>query len=257
MMDRQSANSPSIVRNHSLSRLAITAICLLGLACTAVAARPSSPAASASIFEKLVLDRISAFGRGDVQSYMALIGNDFVHIADNGVRRTALQMMPYVSAGASPGNNYVVRDLKWHVYGNLAVVDCEVLLFEAGVQNRQRETDIFAARDGRWIYLLHQETAIQERPAAVAIDPNTLLDFVGEYRQQTGAVDIISARGGQLFGQEALGDEPTPLVPIAPSAFVVEGDPAVTIFERDPQGKVIGYLLHAGNGRLFKAKKIK
>lgn len=215
------------------------------------------PAASTGVFEKLVLDRIQAFGRGDVRSYTKLIGNDFVHISDSGVRRTASQMIAYIASGRSPGNSYAVRDLAWRVHGNLAVIDCEVVLFEGGSRNRQREIDIFAVLDGRWVYLLHQETKVQEQPAAVAIDPTTLVEFVGEYRLETGGTDTFSTSGGRLYGQAAPSDEPTPLIPIAAGTFVVAGDSSVTIFERDPQGKVIGYLLRTGNGQLLKAKKIK
>lgn len=257
MVGCSSANRISTDRRRSLLRIAISVICLLGLVAPGVARPAKVPAASTAIFEKLVLDRIQAFGRGDVRAYTRLIGNDFVHISDFGVRRTASQMIAHVASGRSPDNSYSVRDLAWHVHGNLAVIDCEVLLFEAGSQNRQRETNIFAARNGRWVYLLHQETMVQEQPAAVASDPSSLVDFVGEYRLETGGTDIFSARGGRLYGQEAPSDEPTLLIPIAAGAFVVAGDPSVTLFERDPHGKVIGYLLRAGNGRLLRAKKIK
>lgn len=257
MVGYSRATRISAERGRSLLRIAIAVICLLGLAAPGAARPAIAPTASTPIFEKLVMDRIQAFGRGDVRAYTSLISNDFVHISDSGVRRTASQMMDYVALGRAPGNTYSVRDLTWHVHGNLAVIDCEVILFEAGGRNRQREVNIFAARNGRWVYLLHQETMVQEQPAAAAIDPNKFLDFVGEYRLETGGTDIFSTRGGALYGQGSPSDERTLLIPIAADAFVVAGDPSVTIFERDPQRKVIGYVLHAGNGRLLRAKKIK
>lgn len=257
VVTRPSEDRRTAALTRSFLRVVFLVVCLLGLATAGVARPPRMPVASTSIFEKLVLDRIQAFGRGDVRAYTSLIGKDFVHISDTGERRTASQMAKYVAASGSPGNSYSVRDLVWQVHGNMAVVDCEVVLDEHGGQNRQRETNLFAVRNGRWVYLLHQETAIQERPTAVAIGPAALADYVGQYRQETGGRDILSTHGGQLFGQESPSDEPIPFVAIAPGAFVIAGDPSVMIFERDPQRKVIGYFLHTGNGRMLKAKKIK
>lgn len=256
-MARRSEVRRTAARTRYFFQVVVLVACLVGLTTPGVAAPPGMPVASSKVFEKLVLDRIGAFGRGDARAYTRLIGKDFVHISDTGERRTASQMTKYVSAHGAPGNSYSVRDLVWQIRGDLAVVDCEVVLNEDGGQNRQRETDLFTVQNGRWVYLLHQETAILERPAAVAIDPAALADYVGRYRQETGGLDIFSTRAGQLFGQGSPSDEPIPFVPIAPSAFVIAGDPGVMIFERDPQGKVFGYLLHAGNGRTLKAMKIK
>lgn len=254
---RPSEDLKTAARTRYFFGVVILVVCLVGLTTPGVARPPGMPVASTRIFEKLVLDRIQAFGRGDARAYTSLIEKDFIHISDTGERRTASQMTKHVAVSGSHKNSYSVRDLVWQIRGNLAVVDCEVVLNEDGGQNRQRETNLFAVRNGRWVYLLHQETAIQEHPNAVAIDPIIVADYVGEYRQETGGRDIFSTRGGQLFGQGSPSDEPVQFVPIAPGAFVIAGDPGVMIFERDPQGKVIGYLLHTGNGRMLKAKKIK
>jgi hypothetical protein len=86
--------------------------------------------ASSQVFEKLILDRIQAFGRGDARSYAELVDPDFVHISDMGGRRTAKQLEPYIVSGKSSAK-FAVRDLSFKIHGQLAVVDCEIVATDA------------------------------------------------------------------------------------------------------------------------------
>ena len=226
------------------------------VAAPAAAITPTSPQASKQIFEKLILARIEAYGRGDVRSYSNLVAPDFVHISDVGGRRTAKQLEPYILSGKSNSTTFAVRDLSFKVRGQLAIVDSEVTATDGLVSERMRELDVFEARGSRWTYVAHSETIVQEKdiPAA-SIDPVKLQQYAGRYVLPGGGADILTASHGQLFGQDAPGSQATPLVPIAADAFVVAGDPSITIFERNGQGIIIGYALRFGNGRVIRATK--
>lgn len=231
------------------------------LACSVVAApaaaiTPTRPQASKQIFEKLILARIQAYGRGDVRSYSNLIAPDFVHISDVGGRRTAEQLEPYILSGKSNSTTFAVRDLSFKVRGQLALVDSEVIATDAPVSERMRELDVFEARGSGWTYLAHSETIVQEKDIrAASIEPGKLQQYAGRYILPGGGADILTASNGQLFGQDAPGSQATPLVPIAADAFVVAGDPSIIIFERNGRGVVIGYALRFGNGRVIRAAK--
>ena len=236
---------------------------LILLACSIVASpsaaiRPTGPLASKEVFEKLILARIQAYGRGDFGSYARLVEPDFVHISDMGSRRTGKQLEPYVLSGKSNSTTFSVRDLSFKVRGRFAVVDSEVIATDPLVRARMRELDVFEARGSRWAYVAHSETIVQEKdigPTSTA--PDALQQYVGRYILPGGRADILTVSHGQLFGQDASGSEATPLIPITRDAFVVAGDPSITIFERNGKGVVTGYALRFGNGRVIRATKTK
>ncbi len=231
------------------------------LACSIVASpsaatRPTHPPASKDVFEKLILARIQAYGRGDVGSYARLVEPDFVHISDMGSRRTGKQLEPYIHSGKSNSTTFAVRDLSFKVRGQLAVVDSEVTAADPLVSERMRELDVFEARGSRWAYVAHSETIVQEKDiGAASTAPDALQQYAGRYILPGGGADILTASHGQLFGQDALGSEATPLIPITRDTFVLAGDPSITIFERNGKGVVTGYALRLGNGRVIRATK--
>ncbi len=253
------ANNRFEVSERPIRQIVVGLFALLAsmvLASPGIAQPRTTPLASNRVFEQLILARIRAYGRGDVRSYKALISPDFVHVSDDGSRRAAKQMTSYIVAGKSTAT-YSVRDLTFHLRGNIALVDCEVVITAAGGSDRLREMDVFEAGGSRWVYLAHSETMVQEQHVRpYAIDAAKVEQYAGRYTLPDGKTDILSSRNGQLFGQDAPGSAPTPLIPIAADAFVVAGDPSITIFERNPQGVVIGYTLRLGNGRVTQAPKI-
>ena len=225
------------------------------MASPVAAAQPSPLPASSQVFEKLILDRIQAFGRGDARSYAELVDPDFVHISDMGGRRTVKQLEPYIVSGKSSAK-FAVRDLSFKIHGQLAVVDCEIVATDALATQRMREMDVFEAQGSRWVYISHAETIVQESAVtALPADPQILQQYVGRYLQPGGGTDLLAVSKGQLMGRDSPEAEPTPLVRIAADTFVMEGDPSVTIFERDARGIVQGYALRLGNGQVIRAKK--
>ena len=216
-----------------------------------------NPAASRPVFEALILARIRAYGRGDFAAYSRLVAPDFVHISDVGGRRTLTQLEPYVRSGKSASATFAVHNLSFKVRGHLALVDCDVVATDALTSGDLREIDVFEPRGGHWVYLAHSETVMQvEDVKAVRLDSATLQQYAGRYRLPGGGIDFLSASGGKLMGSDAPEGEGTLLIPIAADTFVMGGDPSVTIFERNAQGRVTGYALRLGNGRVIRAIKM-
>jgi hypothetical protein len=225
------------------------------MAAPAAVTQAGSLPASKQVFEKLILDRIQAFGRGDAGSYFKLVDPNFVHISDMGDRRTAKQLEPYITSGKS-SDKFAVRDLSFRIIGQVAMVDCEIVSTGAAGTQRMRELDVFEAQGSRWVFVSHAETIAQERDVtALPADLQILQQYVGRYLQPGGGTDFLAVSNGQLMGRDSPEAQPTPLVRIAADTFVLQGDPSVTIFERDPQGNVSGYALRLGNGHVIRATK--
>ncbi|MBD5605369.1 MAG: nuclear transport factor 2 family protein [Candidatus Eremiobacteraeota bacterium] len=182
---------------------------------TAALARP---AASAAVFRALILERIRAYGRGDLRVYDGMLANGFVHVSDRGERRTRSEMRAFVGH-ADNHATYDVFDVSYVLDGDLAIVDAVVHERLAGSTHGLRETDVFVSHGDRWLYLRHHETAIVQPPIAAAVGDDRYDDYVGRYRSAAGAIDDITMRGGLLFDRDAPGDAPEPFVHVARGAF--------------------------------------
>jgi hypothetical protein len=118
------------------------------------------------------------------------------------------------------------------------------------------ETDVFIWREGRWLYLQHQETLKAVNPKAEAPDVRSLDDYVGRYEWWPGYVDIITRQGNALFGQDSPHAAPTPMEASSGESFFVKGDASRVTFVRDRHGRVTHYLLHFPNGQVVVARKL-
>jgi len=91
---------------------------------------------------------------------------------------------------------------------------------------------------------------------AVAINPDTLKDYVGEYEVRPGQIVKITRQGGRLFEQGP--DDPIPVedLPLSSNAFFQREQPGVLIFTRSADGKVDSYVLWIFDGTVV-GKKVK
>src|SRR5262245_20318243 len=61
----------------------------------------ANPLPPDEVFRKLILQRVEAHSRGDTAGYLKLLADDFVHVDDNGKRRTVGEMQTLVVANRS------------------------------------------------------------------------------------------------------------------------------------------------------------
>lgn len=216
----------------------------------------AAPVPSEQVFHNLVQARLEAVGRGDVDAYVALLDRDFVHVADTGKRRNRSDLSDMVHSLSSPDVSYRVRDVHWKLAGGLALIDCEVVEHRGGIDLYWRETDIFKPSGGRWLFLLHQETAVLQPPESVAVAPTTLDDYVGRYRYSTGQIDMIVRKGNVLVLRERPEDEGTELIPVARDAFVIPGDATFSYFSRDRDGRVTSEVVRHLTGKIVVGERI-
>ena len=227
---------------------------------SAIAQEAATPPHSDAVFRDLIVRRLDAFGHGDSAAYGRLTANEFVHIMDTGIRRTRAELLALVGANAGSKSRYDVGALHAQVYGQVAVVDCAVLHYHPfgprEIATPLHETDVFIWREGRWLFLQHQETLKIVNPKVDAPGARALDDYVGRYEWWPGYVDIITRKGNTLFGQESLDAAPTPMEASSGESFFVEGDASQVTFVRDRNGRVTHYLLYFPNGQVVVARKL-
>lgn len=244
-----------------LARTCAAAVAMAIACAPSVGAREAgTPPRSDAVFRELIAKRLRAYGDGDRVAYGRLVASEFVHIMDTGIRRTRDELLEHVAANKGSKSRYEVGTLHAQVYGQVALVDCDVIHYPSfgprEVATPFHETDVFIWRDGRWLYRQHQETLTVVNDRAEAQDGSSLDDYVGRYEWWPGYVDIITRKGNMLFGQDSLNGTPTPMEASSGESFFVAGDASALTFARDPNGKVTHYLLHFPNGRVVVARKL-
>jgi len=90
-------------------------------------------------------------------------------------------------------------------------------------------------------------------PKEVALSPEALAELTGEYELAPGFSIVVTAEDGKLFGQ-ATGQPKFELFAEAKDKFFLKVVEAKIDFERGPDGKVTGLILHQG-GRDMPAKR--
>lgn len=233
----------------------VIVLLLLAKALT-VPALGAEQVASDALFRKLVLERIQAYGRGDVATYMAMLADGFVHVSDLGQRRGKDQMRAFVGAHGDYHATYDIASLTWRKEGDLAIVEAEIHEHSPDTENALRETDVFTWRKHRWLYLRHHETAIWQAPVSVAVPDDRLEDYAGRYRTATGTVDVITAKGRTLLGRTLPSTVAAPFVQVARGAFGTNDDPTLVVFLRDRTGRVTGCLWHLPSGQTVISRRI-
>jgi Domain of unknown function (DUF4440) len=219
----------------------------------------AAPPSADEVFRNLILQRVQAHSRGDLEGYRALLTDDFVHVDDVGKRRTVGELASLVGKGNH--DKWEVAELHARrISESLAIVDCEVTevvpFGPREVRMPLHETDVFVLRGDRWLFLEHAETHALESPKRATPDSKTLDDYIGLYEWWPGYVDTITRKRNQLFGQSTDDTSPTELHAASNEAFFIEGDPGLTVFVRGADGKVLYELIHFPDGKVIVARKL-
>ena len=89
----------------------------------------------------------------------------------------------------------------------------------------------------------------------IKVDPASFASYVGEYEITQRLTLTISKEGDRLFGQ-LTGQGKLPVEAVSDTQFTMPDVKANIVFEKDPDGKVVGLLLTQGS-RSVNAKKIR
>lgn len=208
-------------------------------------------------FRALIEQRIEAVRTGNVAAYLALLDPSFFTITDTGVRVPLNDMPERIKQISGAERDYQLRSVNVRQMGDIAIVDAEIGERGADMTGAWRETDVMVKRQGRWLYLQKQDTAVLQEPVAVAAGgAERIADYVGHYRFPSGTTDIMSVKGDTLYGRSREDDEPTALTHVGTGAFAIPGQTDLIVFTRDATGTVTGFISHAASGQIAQSHRI-
>lgn len=222
---------------------------------------PQGPAPSSApsddFFRSMIVRRYAAADGRDATTYGALVANEFVHISDGGRRRRKRDLSEWVNTYGGRGITVTVPFIAVQMLAeNVALVDAEVVEHMGGAElSRLRETNTLILREGKWLFASHQDTVILGKLANVSV-PQVVLDaYAGRYRADSGALDIITAGNGVLFGHSTENEVPTRLIMLSEDSFAIPDDLAIAYFSRDTSGKVKRLTWRTADGKVTVAKR--
>jgi hypothetical protein len=208
--------------------------------------------------------------------------DDFVIVQTNGELYTKADEIANLKKPAPPGtpSQLTTEGSKVRIYGDTAIITG--IFIQKGVRNsgpekgkefttRERYTDVYVKRDGRWQVVSSHLTAV--RPPALPqgvrfeIDTAILDTYVGHYELPWFRF-AVTRQGSRLFGQPE-GDVQEELVPVSATEFMVgrnrvEESAGATVknvvakitFLKNDAGAVTGIKVDV-EGRLSEGKKIR
>jgi ketosteroid isomerase-like protein len=241
---------------------------------TTKAAEKPAPAATqtGSVEQELLkLERewLDAYTKRDVAAMERIEADDFVITFPNGSMSNKAQQVESLKreAPAGPPPQFHTEETKVRLMGDVAILMGIVVgkyqVNGKEVVERNRYTDVWAKRGGRWqVVASHLSTLPSPQTsapksnegAAVKVDPTVLDTYLGEYELPMFTL-VVTREGDKLFGQPP-GDTKEELVPISDAEFTVTNVNAKVKFVKDATGKVTHLTVNL-NGENVQGKKIK
>jgi ketosteroid isomerase-like protein len=242
---------------------------------------PEKPATATSAEQELLnLERewLEAYIKRDVVAMERILADDFLIVYPDGNMLTRADEIAALRKPAPAGGTpaLAAEESKVRVYGDAAVITG--ILAQKGThadgpskgtafESRDRYTDVYVKRAGRWQVVSSQLTAIKPKQsvgAAFDLDTGTLDSFVGQYELPMFKL-AVTREGNRLYGQPP-GDVRKELVAVSENEFLVAGekqDPggphyltARFTFVKDKQtGQVTGVKVHVA-GQSHEGRKV-
>ena len=112
--------------------------------------------------------RLEAMLDADVETLDQITGDDYVHVESTGQVRTKAQFLDGLKNRVYRFKSFIIEENNVNVMGTVAVVTGSyrnIIETSAGVQpvKYARHIRVYALRDGKWINVAHQATAILPR----------------------------------------------------------------------------------------------
>jgi len=128
----------------------------------AAAGAPAAPAPEdpARVIKALNQDYVTAYLKSDVERYRELLADDFAAILSNG---NLVDRATFLEAAAQPAKLgfFELLDVEVRVFGSFAVVRGRTSFRRAdGSPGQNRYSNVYALRNGKWVVVWGQVTAV-------------------------------------------------------------------------------------------------
>lgn len=224
----------------------------------------SASAATKAELTRIVTEQFSAIERGDMEAYGKHMADELIYVPDTGIAWSKEQVLArtlrYFKAGV--GKKFDgIHDVRVIENGDSAILICQLdehLIYDGGeFVDRLRRSEHFVRRNGQWLAVLIQWTAISvDHRAPAKTDPKKLDAFVGRYLWTSGLINTITKDDGKLMSHWREGGSKEEVFPLNDTTFFVRGDPGQMIFVRNGDGRVTQYIYRRSDGQEFRAKRV-
>jgi hypothetical protein len=182
-------------------------------------------------------------GKADV--WQRLLVDDAMVTDEFGRRQTkkeAVESIHPLPQGFS--GSIEIRDPHVHVYGDLAVLDCEEYeqetVFGQKFVVRYIAMNTYVRRDGKWKAAAMLDVTLPTPPPALEVRDLRLDEYAGTYRYGPGRAFIVAIENGKLVYRSKAGGPANALDAMAKDVFMGGDDEKnILIFRRDEAGKVV------------------
>jgi hypothetical protein len=206
--------------------------------------------------------RMDAAAQRDMAAWSRFVAEDCIFSGDDGSLHTKAEMMAYYKKVPAEYDHAIdPRDYLVHIHGDTAVVNLRATDHEpfgtVDVTSEQRRTETFIKRDGAWLAIAIQWSALPiNHRQPVAADSRSYQDYVGQYQSRPkDDLESISIKDGKLWSQT--GDDGDWCLPAGGETFFYKSDVGSFTFSRDAQGRVTGYTYHRPDGQETHTMKVK
>lgn len=190
---------------------------------------------------------LDAFAPGDVKVWDQALAANAVYVDENGqvmTRAEFLAQLQPLPKGAS--GTITISKYSAHVSGDVATVvhtDDETEEYHGQHLIAQYlTTEAWQRQEGTWKLLQVHAYAVLHEPKPITLPIAELEAYAGRYSAAPDLIYSIKREGDHLVGGRE-GRTPAPLLAEVRDVFFVSGQLRVRkIFERDDQGKIVGFV---------------
>jgi uncharacterized protein DUF4440 len=228
---------------------------------SSLALSPSSRAEDVSSLLHRLTQTFSDAGQQGKGSVMArYLDDDVIFFNEGGDRATKADMS--TDGAPAPGINRTITTTDWNckVRSNVAVTSFVDVVEQGPPDKREqykyRSVETWLKEKGQWKMIGSETLALQEDPAAVALDQKTLDEYVGAYQASSGGIGMTFTRqGGRLFAATNGGAGVEQEAQARDIVFTPGHGGTPKVFQRDIHGKVTGFVYLRGSHSLTFTRK--
>jgi len=204
-----------------------------------------APAAVRKELVAITQELMDALVPGKADVWQRLLDDDAMITDEFGRRQTkkeAVESIHPFPQGLS--GNIEIRDPHVHVYGDIAVLDCEEYetetVFGQKFVVRYLAMNTYVRRDGAWKVAAMMDVTLPTPPPQLDVRDLRLRDYPGTYRYGPERAFLVAAENGKLVFRTKAGRPANALDAMAKDVFMGGDDEKnILIFRRDKAGKVV------------------
>jgi regulator of sigma D len=224
-----------------------TALVLLLLSSAASAMAQSSTSGADAQLQSICQELLDAVAAGHADVWRKYLHDRVIHVDETGAVRDKEELLKLFEP-LPPGlvGSAKIDRFKSVKHGNVAVAAYEIqehLDYHGQVlRSRFRVSDTWLKTAAGWRLLSEQVSAVLKDPPAIELTQQQLCGYNGSYALTESITATITCAPAGLTVVRA-GREPLIYLPEVYDVFFVPGQPRTRrIFERDPQGRVSGFV---------------